>query len=369
MSDRVRSPKEGYDFASKAEYRQRLWRCFADHLGEHVSKCHVAIMPSREGLELPILRELGVKESHIHAIDSSAAMLATAKWRGDFPEVNVYGNELARAMERIVERIGPGKIRVANLDLCGGFTSAMVESITGVFRSGALAHPAFVSITMLKGREHPATIAALRLSAKHNTGRDLRIGSIAAVLENEIDVLSQPIAQGEYRSKTQTMVWEASLYAHRDMLKFEISKRMPCGKKQRELDNLYAERERLRRNFSTNGRYSRIEYDEGLFKAYPPRDTFEWQQRKRGIQEMKVAQARLDFLEVEVERIAAELSNAPERVIPFPISMLGYKHIGEYRSREVQNWANFSPKVLPLSQWELSKYEVVVDDPKQKAAA
>jgi len=154
------APKDGYDFEAKAQYRQDLWESVRDELGPLLwSDAHVGILPSSEGLEIDTLVRLGMSPDRIHAFDKSAAILATAKWRKKYPDVRVYAGEVSRSIERVRE--AGLKLRALNLDLCGGFTSPMVETVMGCVRSNAIHDAAVVAVTAMKGRESQAFFAAL----------------------------------------------------------------------------------------------------------------------------------------------------------------------------------------------------------------
>lgn len=203
-----RAPKAGYATGEKAAYRDAVWSAFAAHCPVPLADAVVAMLPSAEGLEIEAAVARGVKPENIIAIDRSAALLATARWRRVWPEVRCYGNEIGRAFERMA---GDGiKVNIANLDLCSQLSEPQVAGVERVAKSGALADRCLVALTALKGRE--SALAALLL---RGLGREVfgaaegwpeRLRVPLACMDEE-PWCAAPIAKGEYRSQTQTMLW------------------------------------------------------------------------------------------------------------------------------------------------------------------
>jgi hypothetical protein len=159
------APRDGYDFEAKAKYRLELWQSIRDELGPALwGEAHVGILPSSEGLEIDTLVALGMQPNRIHAFDRSAAILATAKWRKVYPEVRVYAGEIGRTIGRVAE--AGHKLRALNLDLCGGFTAPMVQTVSDCVKSNAMHGAAVVAVTAMKGRKSPAFFAALGMTVQ-----------------------------------------------------------------------------------------------------------------------------------------------------------------------------------------------------------
>ena len=159
------APRDGYDFEAKAKYRLELWQSIRDELGPALwGEAHVGILPSSEGLEIDTLVALGMQPNRIHAFDRSAAILATAKWRKVYPEVRVYAGEIGRTIGRVAE--AGHKLRALNLDLCGGFTAPMVQTVSECISSESLHDAAVVAVTAMKGRESPSFFTALGIQSQ-----------------------------------------------------------------------------------------------------------------------------------------------------------------------------------------------------------
>ena len=168
--DRI-APNGGYDFPNKEKYRQDVWRCFAENVND-VDTAKVGFLPSKEGLEIPVALSFGFREENLYAIDKNAALLATAPWRKTYPNVNIYGSELARAGERMVK--DGVFLDAVNLDLCGNLSVPMVSAITGLMGSGVVCDSGIVfSITALKGRETKEMSLILGLLADLSGGVEL----------------------------------------------------------------------------------------------------------------------------------------------------------------------------------------------------
>lgn len=198
------APKSGYDFEAKSKYREHVWQTFAERIGKRlISSAKVMLMPSSEGLEIPVAIKHGFLEENIFAIDRSAAILATAKWRAKYPRVRIYAGELGHAMKRIAA--DGHKVMAANYDLCGPFSKTMIDAVTGAAESGALHPCCVVAITMLKGREDAAAIAALGLlSEKYE---DPRIDCLFDIHAKRARRISASLAKAEYKSGPQTMTY------------------------------------------------------------------------------------------------------------------------------------------------------------------
>lgn len=155
MSRGRRAPKGGYDFAEKGHYRTRLWRALAGAMRDPLIRvprphaANVAMLPSKEGLEIAVAKKHGIVEGNIHAIDYNPAIVATLKRK--YRHINTYGVSVGAAFERMA-RSGT-TIHVANLDFCGNLSDKLMSEVRAVLLSGALAPESLVAITLLRGRE------------------------------------------------------------------------------------------------------------------------------------------------------------------------------------------------------------------------
>lgn len=187
---------------AKHEYRIAVWDTIVTRL-QCPEMSHALILPADNGAEIPIMLRRGFRADHIHAVDQSAAMLASLKrnpgsWRNRYPEVNIYGNSLARACERM--RDDGIELDVANFDLCGNLSDPVYNEVRQAVSSGVLAQYAILALTMLKGREPATTVALL-----NRVGRS-RVGF---VLEEACsDRLSlNMIREEQYQSGSSPIVW------------------------------------------------------------------------------------------------------------------------------------------------------------------
>lgn len=193
------APKEGYDFAAKAQYRKQVWKVLLDQSEKPRQDLRCLILPSSEGLEIPLLIEQGVREENIFAVDKNAAVLATAPWRERYPRVRIYGNELPRAAERL--RDDAVVIDCANLDLCANLSVAGLRELQHVAATLPLASMSGLALTMLKGRELNDIFALFALSHF-----DDRL-DVACRAFNVPDRALSTVLSGEYPSGTQYMQW------------------------------------------------------------------------------------------------------------------------------------------------------------------
>lgn len=112
---------------------------------------NVVILPSKEGLEIPILLKMGVKQSNIHTVDTNSAILSDSSWNRLYPEVKRYPCDIGDAFKIMaVQNI---KIGMANVDICGPISRGYIEVLEKIRDSGVLTKKARLAFTMLKGRE------------------------------------------------------------------------------------------------------------------------------------------------------------------------------------------------------------------------
>lgn len=207
-----------------------MWAAFADKIGRRlIPSAKVLLMPSTEGLEIPIAISMGFKEENIFAVDRSAAILATARWRKTYPAVNIYAGELGHAMSRIAK--DGHKLMAANYDLCGPFSGTMITAVTEAARSGALDACCVIALTMLKGREDAAAIAALRLlHGKQDEKSEIRLYALLDIHAREALRMSKTIIEEEYKSGTQKMVFNVSQTYTLEFAEQEIRARAKINK-------------------------------------------------------------------------------------------------------------------------------------------
>lgn len=151
MNEKRRSPQKGYLFDEKQKYREQVWENFAKNL--NVSTAVVVFLPSKEGAEIPLALSKGFKEENLIAIDDNPALIASSKWRKEYPKIRFYGNDLIRASERITkDKI---KIDAVNLDLCGTISNKTFNQVNGFIKNIQYDN-LLMSITLMQGREEHA---------------------------------------------------------------------------------------------------------------------------------------------------------------------------------------------------------------------
>jgi len=173
MREEVRGPKAGYLSEAKADYRQKVWCTL---IGESVGDGYYICLPSSNGEEIKVMVGMGIAEDKIIAIDESAAILASAKWRKEFPRVKCYGNRLSRASARI--SADGHKIAAANLDLCNNLSDELIAELNCFFR---LIECENVAITMMRGRESTALSLMVKKFGS-DYGVDSRVGALLTLL-------------------------------------------------------------------------------------------------------------------------------------------------------------------------------------------
>lgn len=210
-----------YQTEEKAHYRKRVWdgleyatseawlRYTTKRKRPSNGEAHVAILPGPTGLEIEHLLSRGYRQEHIHAIERNPAALAHFEWTRQFPRVKRYGVSVGRAFDRIAA--SGVRLAAANLDFCGNFSDEVIEDVRRAGRSGAFDHLSAVAVTLLRGREQAALVAALKLAFPgFDKPKGIRIVALGKVLADNlpewprVDVVVGP---EEYRSKTQVMEW------------------------------------------------------------------------------------------------------------------------------------------------------------------
>ncbi len=196
-----RGPKTGYDFKAKEKYRDDVWKCFSENLD--TKKAVVAFLPSKEGLEIPVALKYGFKEKNLIAIDENPALLATAKWRKEYPLIKCYGSKVGRAFERMAN--DGVRLHAANLDFCNNLSEELLCEVKSCLTSKCIRYGiSYVSITMLEGREtHIINILADMISDESHISK--RHSVMSKFLNNEYRGKVKAKNSGKYRSKTQTM--------------------------------------------------------------------------------------------------------------------------------------------------------------------
>lgn len=158
----ISAPENGYTTDAKQKYREAVWSCLlpAWHEAKSDDRAHLLIMPSREGLEIDYLVLMGVPQERIIAIDKSAAVIATSRWRKEFPQVKFFSTEVGDAYKKINAK--GYVIACANLDYCTNFSTDFVEQTKNFISNVARFNFFRFGVTVAKGREGSALTLMLK---------------------------------------------------------------------------------------------------------------------------------------------------------------------------------------------------------------
>ena len=238
----VSAPKVGYATDAKQKYREDVWSCLlpAWHEAKADDRAHVLIMPSREGLEIDYLVSMGVPQDRIIAIDRSAAVIATSRWRKEFPKVKFFSTQVGDAYKKINAK--GYVVACANLDYCTNFSTDFVEQTKSFISNVARFNFFRFGVTVAKGREGGALTLMLKKFAPSvcETIYEPRLAGLFAVA----DIKGFGVCgEGKYVSGKNPMAWGVFKYlsADKDELKnqhvaelcerlSEIAKRHGCDK-------------------------------------------------------------------------------------------------------------------------------------------
>lgn len=196
-------PKDEYNSEQKAAYREAVWFAFAESVPD-VATAKVLFFPGRHGFEIPVALRHGFKAENLIACDENAAIIATAKWRKDHPEIRCYGTSLSRTIPRLVQ--DGIKLDAANLDFCSNLCSGLMADIMLLLTSQPSDAGLVVAVTMLKGREDKTIIDVARLVFQETNGAVDRPRLVQAWLVHS-GYFSRTVQRGEYRSGTKNMTF------------------------------------------------------------------------------------------------------------------------------------------------------------------
>jgi len=146
---KLRAPKNGYNFKEKVKYRETVWKTLSKNV-KNIQNKKILMFPAYDGDEIYVALKYGVQPKNIYACDENAGIIATAPWRKEFPEIQVFGTKL----ERTIERMGDMgiKIDVANFDFCSNLCKSVLDDLDN-FVSKIATPDFYFALTMLKGRE------------------------------------------------------------------------------------------------------------------------------------------------------------------------------------------------------------------------
>jgi hypothetical protein len=206
LKEGIRQPKQGYLTDTKNSYRNIVYENFFNLFKGKVGDKKLLFLPANHDEEIKVALKVGFKEENMYAVDDNPAMLATVKWRKDYPKINVIGARLGRAFERLKEK--GIKIDAANLDLCTNLQLWMFEDLS-YFVENVMSEECALGITLLKGRESSSEIALAKLISKTQTGAADRIKICYDYImkTTEKSLMGKLWINEEYKSGNQIMVF------------------------------------------------------------------------------------------------------------------------------------------------------------------
>jgi len=179
-----RAPKDGYDNEEKMKYRHEVWSRLAEKakpILDQNENAKVLMLPSKEGLEIDVAMQYGIKPEQIIAIDENPALLAHAKWKDKIPKENRHGVKVSRVGE-IIKKKG-WILAAANLDFCNNFSDELIDELQTFIDSGCLALKSFISITLMKGRETKALLKLINKTGVSNIFDEPRLTALCEVVD------------------------------------------------------------------------------------------------------------------------------------------------------------------------------------------
>ena len=209
----VREPKNQYQFKEKQEYREAVWDTFASNLD--ASNAKVLFFPGRHGLEIEVALERGFREENLIACEENAAILATAAWHKQYPQIRCYGTKLSRTIERLA---ADGIIvDAANLDYCSNLCTSVMDDFRKLLTYKITKPTIVLAVTLLKGREDRTVTDIARLVFKEATGALDRIGLVQSLLSSW-RYPTKLLSKSQYRSNTKNMVYGILVVATEDWM-------------------------------------------------------------------------------------------------------------------------------------------------------
>uniref|UniRef100_A0A6M3KWW9 Uncharacterized protein n=1 Tax=viral metagenome TaxID=1070528 RepID=A0A6M3KWW9_9ZZZZ len=215
MSNKVHGePVNEYLSAEKAQYRESVWSAFAEAVPD-VTTARVLFFPGRHGLEIPVALSHGFKEENLIACDENAAIIATAKWRKEYPAIRCYGTSLSRTIPRLAQ--DGVRLDAANLDFCSSLCHDLMSDICMLLDSQPAEAGMNLAVTILKGREDKAVADMARLVFRETNGAVDRLRVIQAWLARN-GYFNRTLHRGEYRSGSKNMAFAVFATRHRDKI-------------------------------------------------------------------------------------------------------------------------------------------------------
>lgn len=199
------APKAGYATDAKEAYRKAVWDAILSTNPD--PEGHMLVLPSKEGLEIDHMVQRGIDPARIVGIDMNPAIIASAKWRDQYPDAVKMGVTVGKAWERL--RAKGIKVSVANLDMCATVNSNLVQQFTDFVLNAPRCGELTIAVTVAKGREESLIAALLKKNDCAPIFSCPRLNSLihlAGIADSPIWRLV-PVAEGSYVSGRHPMAW------------------------------------------------------------------------------------------------------------------------------------------------------------------
>lgn len=210
-----KAPVGGYEFTQKDIYRRQIW-----NLGRayRLQKGRVLLMPSREGLEIEVARNKGIRTRQMYLVDynrATAAHLTRA-----YPErAESFGCSAVEAIRRIAA--SNERLSFANFDFTSQLNMTDLRGLAEMTNLNVWEDRSGIAVTMQRGREKRGVFelliaasgaqvnAGLRDMNQSLTPRDIAALSVVATVLTRRDSVAVPRAAGVYKSSAGqlTMLW------------------------------------------------------------------------------------------------------------------------------------------------------------------
>lgn len=197
-------PKCGYLTKEKADYRANLYKGILKLSGDAIKDKTLLFMPSKNDAEIKMALSVGFREENLYACDDSAALLATAAWRKEYPKIKILGSRLSRAIERL--KSGGVKIDVANLDLCSNLCSEVFTDLHNIARY-FINPDIIIGLTLLKGRESASEACLAKMLHKNINGTIDRPQIAFHYILESFRGKGKIVLSEEYKSNNQVMCY------------------------------------------------------------------------------------------------------------------------------------------------------------------
>lgn len=249
-----RGPKKGYDNKSKSEYRNRVWETLSKKCKpvlKQSNNAKVLLLPSKEGIEIDVAINYGIKPEQIIAIDENPAVIAVSKWRKKYPNVNYFGCKVSEVGPKI-ESNG-WILAAANLDFCNQFSEEIINEINSFLNSTPIYESFSFFITMAKGRESSGLCMLLKNNNSPGCFMHPRLGVLYQMLipNNQFKEFLSIDFQAQYTSSRMPMIYACFSFKRREINNFLKGQIKELNKSIRRINNIKLISAKLKRRAST----------------------------------------------------------------------------------------------------------------------